>query len=100
MSALLAGYGSSDDEEVASGPSRTRLPTFNAAPNAQTNADDDDEDDVEAERQANEDAFGLNVTAEAGSTNGSGAGARAGPIAQIVQDIVAAPDVLAEVRLG
>lgn len=76
MSALLAGYASSDDE-YAPGPSKT----VNATPDV----DDADENDEAIEAQAREDAFGL-------STSGP---AKASKVVTKM-DVVAAPDVLKE----
>jgi pre-mRNA-processing factor 17 len=76
MSALLAGYASSDDEDVL-GPS-----TFKTAANV---VDDADENDEEIEAQAREDAFGLSSTAPAQASK---------VVTKL--DVTSAPDVLAE----
>jgi pre-mRNA-processing factor 17 len=64
MSALVAGYESSDDEErrnAVPSSSTSRLPTlgdgFSAPPTADN--DDDDLDDDQLEERARADAFGL-----------------------------------------
>jgi len=65
MSALVAGYESSDDDERPNaGPSTltSRLPTLGkgfTAPSTSGNDDDDDLDDDQLEEQARADAFGL-----------------------------------------
>lgn len=73
MSALLAGYASSDDED-APGPSTA---------NAVNDVDDVDENDEDIEAQAREDAFGLT----------SAAPAKASKVATKL-DVMSAPDVL------
>lgn len=91
MSALLAGYGSSDDEAAPSGPSlSTTKPTTTASANRTgVQADEEDEsDDEKLEAQARTDAFGLN------ETNGSASQTRDRDGKLVV---ASAPDVLREV---
>lgn len=59
MSALVSGYGSSDDEAPAAGPSKVtkQLPTLGNGYGNQ--ADEDDEDETKLEAAARADAFGL-----------------------------------------
>lgn len=98
MSALLAGYESSDDEtapattvpvastSTSTGTKRPELPA--------TGEDDDESDDEKLEAQARTDAFGLKETNTNGSTSTSQTRSKDGKVV-----VASAPDVLREVRL-
>lgn len=94
MSALLAGYESSDDEAAPTAPvASTSASTSTKRPDVPATGDDDDEsDDERLEAQARTDAFGLNET----NTNGSTSQTRTKDGKVVV---ASAPDVLREVRL-
>jgi hypothetical protein len=91
MSALVAGYGSSDDEDnfgrsTAAGPSGSHHTSNDAA-------DDADEDDEALEAAARKDMFSLSTLEPKRNTlNGK-------RVATGVE-VMAAPDVLAEVSLA
>ena len=90
MSALLAGYGSSDDEAAPSGPVSSTSKITTKRPAAPVE-EEDESDDEKLEAQARTDAFGLN------ETNGSTSQAR-NRDGKVV--VASAPDVLREVRCG
>lgn len=89
MSALVSGYGSSDDEsEPVASTSRT-LPRLDGALGTSiAGGDAEDEDDEQIEKQARADAFGL----QNGAQNGSVVVTKANK-----EQVTAAPDVLKEV---
>ena len=91
MSTLLAGYGSSDEEEgtapIASTSRRPTLPSSNGG--AGPHVEEDDEDEEKLEEAVRTDAFGL--------SSGSGAMASNGRSADAPAVVSSAPEVLREV---
>jgi pre-mRNA-processing factor 17 len=86
MSALIAGYDSSDDESAARpSASTSTLPALGNGVNP-TADDDDDEDDEKLDEQARADAFGLSAAEQ-----------RVEQRKAATTQVTAAPDVLKEV---
>jgi pre-mRNA-processing factor 17 len=99
MSALVAGYDSSDDETPVASSSRT-LPSLNNGfdshtPRKSAQPQEDEEDDEEAiEKAARVDAFGLETSQNASDGQDSFRGENE----KRSNQIMAAPDVLKEVN--